>query len=207
MSTARTYNDRANALAASIGDDRSRANVYHQSSWIAYVQGDARRALTHAEAAQAIASEQQLWALLARIASVRYNIHVNYDGDAEKAIAALEDMREAARRAGDRYLETQALGGLLDVAADRGRRDEAATIEQQLGRIGIDEMLPSTAVPPARALVRAWDGDFAGAYELVCHTAAEQPTVLRRSLRASEIALYAAAVVARRVRRPRIAGG
>lgn len=180
--------------AATASDDhRMQAAIYHQASYIAYLEGDAHRGLRLATNATRLALAHGLYPLAARSYSIQYAIAIGLDDAFDRALEALEGMLTAAKRSGDRFLQVEALAGTLHIYAERG---DAAEVERTLQRIdqldvGVD--VQSTAVLPAKALYAAWHGDFHVAYDLLARSALDQPTVLRQAVRWGEIAIYAGA--------------
>lgn len=183
------------ALASASAQDNPRlqALVYHQAGFFAYACGDAQRASRLAAAATRLAVETHNARLAARSSSVRFSIARGLEDDPQGAYEHLVAMREFAQTAGERYLQCEALAGMLDIEAERGDAERLRETEAQLeaGHEGLD--VQTTAVLPVTALTAAWNGDFQLAHDRLARSDADQPTLLRSALRSAEIALYAAA--------------
>ncbi len=179
--------------AAATDDHRMQAAIYHQASYIAYLEGDAQRSSRFATVATRLALEHGLYALAARSYSIQYAIATGLDERFDRALEALDGMFAAAERSGDSFLQVEALAGTLDIYAERG---DAADVERtvlRIDRLDVGVEVQSTSVLPAKALSASWQGNFRAAYDLVSHSALDQPTALRQAVRWGEIALYAAA--------------
>ena len=180
--------------AAAASDDHCvRARIFHQASYIAYLDGDAQRAQRYAVVAGRLATEQQLFPLAARSYGIRYAIATGLEDEPERALEALEAMFACAKRSSDHYLQLEALAGSLDLYAERGDDAQVDLVLARIEALDVGVELQSTSVLPARALRAAWQGDFLAAYDLVARSAPEQPSALRRAVRWAEIAVYAAA--------------
>ena len=110
----------------------------------------------------------------------------------DRALTALQAMFECAKRSGDRFLQIEALAGMLDIFGERGDEDGVARTLRRVEALDVGIDLQTTSLLPAKALFAGWHGDFSTAYELLAHSAAEQATALRQAVRWAEIALYAA---------------
>lgn len=185
--------ERALALVATEDDRRLRALIYHQASWVAYVNGAADRSASLCASAAKLATELGLYSLVARSYSIRYCVAIELEDDPARALEFLAAMADAARRAGDRFLQVEALAGALDIHAERGDEPQVADLLERIAGNSPGTHVSSTAVPPARALRYAWEGAFARAYDLLSGTVDDQFDPLRRALRSAEIGLYAAA--------------
>jgi LuxR family maltose regulon positive regulatory protein len=187
------------AAAEASDDERLRATTYHQASYIAYIEGDAERSSRYAAVAARLATEAGLYPLAARSHSIQYAVAMELHDAYDRALAELTSMFDCAKRSDDRFLQIEALSGMLDIYGERG--DEAGVVTM-LARIealdvGIDSQ--TTSLLPIKALFAAWQGDFRTAYELLAHSAAEQATALRQAVRWGEVALYAAVAGTREV--------
>jgi ATP/maltotriose-dependent transcriptional regulator MalT len=185
----------AKAIALVSGEEnlRLQASIFHQASYIAYIAGDAAHGSRMAGKASRLAVEQRDYGLAARSFSVQAAIVSAHVDDSDREFEHRSQMLEYAKKAGDHFLEREALAALLDIEAERG--DEAAmnAIEAQLEACDSSLDLQTTSLPPARALAASWRGDFRLAYDLVSESGAEQVNALRRGLRFAEVALYGAA--------------
>ncbi len=179
--------------AATTDDRRMQAAIYHQASYIAYLEGDAQRSARLATAATRLALERGLYPLAARSYSIQYAIATGLDDALDRALEALAGMFTAAKRSGDRFLQIEALAGSLDIYAERGDADDVERTLLHIDQLDVGVEIQSTSVLPAKALVAAWQGDFRAAYELIARSALDQPTALRQAVRWGEIAIYAAA--------------
>ncbi|MEA2688519.1 MAG: LuxR family transcriptional regulator, maltose regulon positive regulatory protein [Candidatus Eremiobacteraeota bacterium] len=178
---------------ASSDDYRLRAAIYHQASYIAYLEGDAHKSMRYAKVATRLANEHKLYPLAARSYSVQYAVAMGIEDARERAVEALDGMFTAAKHAADRFLQVEALAGALDIHAERGNETEVAATLLRIETLDVGLEIQSTSVLPAKALTAAWHGDFRTAYDLVVRSAPDQPTPLRQAVRWSEIAVYAAA--------------
>jgi ATP/maltotriose-dependent transcriptional regulator MalT len=178
---------------ASSDDHRLRAAIYHQASYIAYLDGDAHKSMRYATVATRLAHEHDLFPLAARSYSVQYAVAMGIEDVRERALEALEGMFNAAKQAADRFLQVEALAGVLDIHAERGDEAEVQATLLRIQALDVGVEIQSTSVLPAKALMAAWNGDFRAAYDLVVRSASEQPTALRQAVRWGEIAVYAAA--------------
>jgi ATP/maltotriose-dependent transcriptional regulator MalT len=184
---------KAIALVSAEENLRLQASIFHQASYIAYVAGDAAHGSRMAGRASRLAVEQRDYGLAARSFSVQAAIVSAHGDDSDREFEHRTQMLDYAKKAGDHFLEREALAALLDIEAERG--DEAAmnAIEAQLEACDSSLDLQTTSLPPARALAASWRGDFRLAYDLVAESGAEQVNALRRGLRFAEVALYGAA--------------
>ncbi|MBV9440597.1 MAG: hypothetical protein JOZ24_11445 [Candidatus Eremiobacteraeota bacterium] len=178
---------------ASSDDHRLRASIYHQASYIAYLEGDAQKSTRYATAATRLALEHGLYPLAARSYSVQYAVAMGIEDARERAVTTLAGMFDAAKRAEDRFLQVEALSGALDIHAESGDEAQVNTTLARIELLDVGLEIQSTAVLAAKALSAAWQGDFRTAYDLVARSAQDQPTVARQAVRWAEIAVYAAA--------------
>ena len=178
--------------AESSDDRRLRATTYHQASYIAYIDGDAERSARYAAAAARLATEAGLFPLAARSHSIQYAIAMELHDAYDRALAALGAMFEAANRSDDRFLQIEALAGMAHIHGERGDEDGVESTLQRVQALDVGLDTQTTSLLPVKALFAAWQGDFQTAYELVAHSAPDQPTALRKAVRWCEIALYGA---------------
>jgi LuxR family maltose regulon positive regulatory protein len=170
-----------------------RASIYHQAAYVTYVEGDVSASTKLAQTATRLATQHGLFSLAARSYSVRYAIAADAEDAPDKALACLEGMLECAERAGDRFLQIQALAATADIAAERGDENEVGRIEDEITRRDEGLAVQTTSLLPSLALRAAWYRDFLSAHDLLADSALEQPALLRQARRWSEVALYAGA--------------
>jgi ATP/maltotriose-dependent transcriptional regulator MalT len=190
---ARRWISRALAIVERSENVELRASTYHKAAYVMFVEGDIAASSKFAQAATRLATEHRLFSLAARTYSVRYGIAMAAEDSPEKALEHLGGMLECAERAGDRFLQIQALAATADIQAERGDEAELCRVEGEVARRDGGLAVQSTSLLPSLALRAAWRGDFQAAHDLLSESALEQPSLLRQALRGSEIALYAAA--------------
>ncbi len=187
------------AAAEASDDRRLRATTYHQASYIAYIEGDPERSSRYATVAARLATEAGLYPLAARSHSIQYAIAMELHGAFDRALTELRSMFDCAKRSDDRYLQIEALSGMLDIYGERGDADGVATMLDRIDALDVGLDSQTTSLLPVKALSAAWQGDFRTAYELLAHSAPEQATPLRQAVRWGEVALYAAVAGTREV--------
>jgi len=170
-----------------------RASIYHQAAYVTYIDGDVAASSKLAQTATRLANEHRLFSLAARSHSVRYGIAMGAEDAPDKALESLAGMLESAERAGDRFLQVQALAASADIQAERGDELELTRIEGEIARRDEGLAVQTTSLLPSLALRAAWRGDFQAAHDLLAESALEQPALLRQAVRWSEVALYSAA--------------
>jgi ATP/maltotriose-dependent transcriptional regulator MalT len=190
---ARSWIRRALATVERSENVELRASIYHQAAYVTYIEGDVPASTKLAQTATRLATEHRLFSLAARTYSLRYGIAMGADDAPDKALEHLSAMLECAQRAGDRFLEIQALSATADIVAERGDEPELRRIEGVIAQRDEGLAVQTTSLVPAVALRAAWRGDFQAAHDLVAESALDQPSLLRQARRWSEVALYAGA--------------
>jgi ATP/maltotriose-dependent transcriptional regulator MalT len=190
---ARRWIRRALAIVERSENVELRASIYHQAAYVTYVEGDVAASTKLAQTATRLAREHRLFSLAARSYSVRYGIAIGAEDAPDAALEHLNGMLECAERAGDRFLQIQALAAIGDIQAERGDEVELARIEGEVARRDEGLAVQTTSLLPSLALRAAWRGDFQAAHDLLAESALAQPTLQRQAMRWSEVALYAGA--------------
>jgi class 3 adenylate cyclase/tetratricopeptide (TPR) repeat protein len=164
--------------APAVGDARLRARRLLGLANARRIADDLEGAFAHLDEAEPIVREAGLMALLARVESLRGNLHFPR-GETAACIAAHGRALEAARAAGSVEDEVRALGGLADAAYAEGsmisaRRhlERCLDLCAQHGLVRVE-----AANRPMLAIVLLCDLDFAGARE-----AAEGAVALARRI-------------------------
>ncbi|HET7813165.1 MAG TPA: LuxR C-terminal-related transcriptional regulator [Candidatus Baltobacteraceae bacterium] len=184
------------AVASSEGalDETQQARLYQQAAFVYHDIPDHERTRTYAEAAVDLALAHGLHDVAARAYSALFTIVFNEEDDPISSLAILDKIEENALKGASQQAHIFALIAAYEIEADRG--DDAA-LERLDGALHDNEgRLPFArfeALLPASALRAAGDGDFGRAFRLLNGTLDPLSAADRRALRASEIALYAAA--------------
>jgi hypothetical protein len=190
---ARDAAHRALALAQQL-DLCSRAHVYTRASYVELYGGDRDRARHYATVGAQLAEEANLYVVAFGAYSVLYNVAYDDAGPAE-SLVFLDRLGDCAIRSGNLDFHLYALAAAYELHVERGDLGAIERLERDLREFDV-QYAASAALEgllPSRALVTAWSGEFASAYEVLVASGNQQADPEREALRWSEIALYAAA--------------
>ena len=184
---------RALALADGL-DVAARAYLFTRASYVELYAGDPARASEYARAGAALAEDANLYVAATGAYSVLYNIAYEGAGPAE-SLAYLERLSDCAIRSGNVNFHLYAIVATYDQHVERGDLAGIERLERDLREFDVHYGASPTleGLLPSRALVAAWKGAFASAYEILVPSGRQQPYADREALRWAEIALYAAA--------------
>jgi hypothetical protein len=176
-------------------DVNLRAHVFTRASYIELYAGDRAKAREYATIGASLAENACLYVVAVGSYSVLYNIANDEIGPSE-ALVYLERLGECAIRAGNVDFHLYALVAAYELHVERGDVVAIERLERDLREFDLHYGTASAlqGLLPSRALLAAWTGDFASAYDLLAASASQQHRYPdREALRWAEIALYAAA--------------
>ncbi len=173
----------------------TRSYVYTRAAYVELYCGEIERAREHAALGASIAEDARLDVVAFGAYSVLYNLLYDADGPSA-SLRCLERLADCAIRSGNVDFHLYAMVAAYELQVERG--DVVAVERLDHGLRAFD--LHYGAAPslegllPSRALVTAWAGRFAAAYDLLAPSGEQQLRFPDRvALRWAEIALYAAA--------------
>jgi hypothetical protein len=190
---AREASHRALALAQQL-DLSSRAHVYTRASYVELYGGERDRARHYATIGAQLAEEANLYVVAFGAYSVLYNVAYDDAGPAE-SLVYLDRLGDCAIRSGNLDFHLYAIAAAYELHVERGDLGAIERLERDLREFDV-QYAASAALEgllPSRALVTAWSGEFASAYDVLVASGNQQADPEREALRWSEIALYAAA--------------
>jgi ATP/maltotriose-dependent transcriptional regulator MalT len=192
---ARTAADAALERAAHSTSKRLAAKAHHQAAFVALCSGDAERAKQLAAASLEDAAQFGYYDIAAGALTVLYNVASDVDDEPSEALTHLGALAVCAARSGSLVSQVVALLGSYEIAVERGDLAAADRYEKRARALDVKQFEQAVveALIPAQALRCAWNGDFAGAYDVSAHSADLQWSADRQALRWAEISLYAAA--------------
>ncbi len=176
-------------------DVAARAHVFARASYVEFYGGDRAKARDYAMMGASLAEEANLYVIAIGSYSVLYNIAYEDAGPLE-ALVYLERLGECSIRAGNVDFHLYALTGAYEAHVERGDVAALERLDHSLREFDVHYGAASAlqGLLPCRALVIAWSGAFASAYELLAASGFQQQADPdREALRWAEIALYAAA--------------
>ncbi len=186
---------RAALAHASALDVTARAHLLARASYIEFYAGERAAAREHAVMGARLADEASLYVVAFGAYSVLYNIAYEESGPS-KALEYIDRLAECAIRSGNVDFHLYALVAAYELEVERGNIAAIERLERDLGEFELQYGTASAvqALLPSRALIKAWSGAFASAYELLATTGSQQGADPdREALRWAEIAVYAAA--------------
>jgi len=186
---------RAALAHASALDVAARAHLLARASYIEFYAGERAAAREHAVMGARLADEASLYVVAFGAYSVLYNIAYE-DGGPSRALEYVDRLAECAIRSGNVDFHLYALVAAYELEVERGNVAAIERLERDLGEFEVQYGAASAvqALLPSRALMKAWSGAFASAYELLASTGSQQDADPDRdALRWAEIAVYAAA--------------
>jgi ATP/maltotriose-dependent transcriptional regulator MalT len=189
---------RALSAALAYADDLdvpARAHLFARASYVEFYGGDRAKARDYAMTGASLAEEANLYVIAIGSYSVLYNIAYEDAGPSE-ALVYLERLGECSIRAGNVDFHLYALTGAYEAHVERGDVAALERLDHSLREFDVHYGAASAlqGLLPCRALVTAWSGAFASAYELLAASGFQQQADPdREALRWAEIALYAAA--------------
>ncbi|HEX3465257.1 MAG TPA: hypothetical protein VHS78_14510 [Candidatus Elarobacter sp.] len=176
-------------------DVPARAHLLTRASYVELYAGDRTRARECALAGAALAEQAQLYTVGAGSYSVLYNLAYEDAGPSE-SLVYLERLAECAVRTGNVDFHLYAIVAAYELHVERGDVAAIERLEHDLREFDLHYGAASAlqGLLPSRALVAAWSGAFASAYDLLAPSGPQQQNYAdREALRWAEIALYAAA--------------
>jgi hypothetical protein len=197
---ARRIDDCRAALDAALAEaDRldvgARAHLFARAAYVDLYAGDRASAREYALAGAALAEDAHLYTVGIGAYSVLYNLAYEDAGPTE-SLVYLERLAECAIRTGNVDFHLYAVAAAYEAHVELGDVDAIERIEHDLRAFDLHYGAASAlqGVLPSRALVAAWSGAFASAYDLLAPSGVQQQNDPdREALRWAEIALYAAA--------------
>jgi hypothetical protein len=197
---ARRIDDCRAALDAALAEaDRldvaARAHLFARAAYVDLYAGDRARAREYALAGAALAEDAHLYTVGIGAYSVLYNLAYEDAGPTE-SLVYLERLAECAIRTGNVDFHLYAVAAAYEAHVELGDVGAIERIEHDLRAFDLHYGAASAlqGVLPSRALVAAWSGAFASAYDLLAPSGVQQQSYPdREALRWAEIALYAAA--------------
>lgn len=190
---ARAAIERALARAGSL-DAAERASLLTRASYVELYAGDRERARAYATEGGALAEQTNLYVVAFGAYSVLYNIAYEDAGPSE-SLACLDRLAECAVRSGNVDFQLYALAATYELQVERADIAAIEGLERDLREFDVHYGASAAleGLIPSRALVEAWSGAFASAYEILAPSGPLQSPAAREALRWAEIALYAAA--------------
>ncbi|HTD32664.1 MAG TPA: hypothetical protein VK665_03305, partial [Candidatus Elarobacter sp.] len=197
---ARRIDDCRAALDAALAEaDRldvaARAHLFARAAYVDLYAGDRASAREYALAGAALAEDAHLYTVGIGAYSVLYNLAYEDAGPTE-SLVYLERLAECAIRTGNVDFHLYAVVAAYEAHVELGDVEAIERIEHDLRAFDLHYGAASAlqGVLPSRALVAAWSGAFASAYDLLAPSGVQQQNDPdREALRWAEIALYAAA--------------
>ncbi|MBV8150928.1 MAG: hypothetical protein JOY59_05175, partial [Candidatus Eremiobacteraeota bacterium] len=182
-----------------LDDEMLRARVYHQAAYVELRGCRYAQATALANKAIALAERVGAYETVAGAVSVLHNVAINVDEDLEHAIEHLRRIAECGAKCGSVEKQLYALANAYEIQVERGDEIAATRLEEELRAFDVAYGTRATdeAVLPAQVLQLTWRGEFGRAYAILKSSGDQQGDAGRRSLRWSEISLYAAAAGAR----------
>ncbi|MFN2528774.1 MAG: LuxR C-terminal-related transcriptional regulator [Candidatus Baltobacteraceae bacterium] len=180
-------------MSAPLAGDEIRAVLLHQSAYLLVLSGEMEAGHERAMQALGIAKELDLHALSAKAQSLLYYINAMADNIAQ-ALWWAKQMQRSSTEAGDMTLMFSALIAAYELEVERGNLENLPALSEQLRNFDADRYSRGrVALLPAFALQAAWQRRFEESHLILKETHTQQPTALRRALRAAEASVYAAA--------------
>ncbi len=184
------------ALAeADLLDVAARAHLFARAAYVDLYAGDRASAREYALAGAVLAEDAHLYTVGIGAYSVLYNLAYEDAGPTE-SLVYLERLAECAIRTGNVDFHLYAVVAAYEAHVELGDVEAIERIEHDLRAFDLHYGAASAlqGVLPSRALVAAWSGAFASAYDLLAPSGVQQQNDPdREALRWAEIALYAAA--------------
>jgi hypothetical protein len=170
------------------------AHVYTRASYIELYAGDRDRAREYATIGAARAEEAHLYVMAFGAYSVLYNVAYDDAGPSE-SLVYLERLGDCAIRSGNLDFHLYAIVAAYELQVERGDLAAIERLEHDLREFDLHYGASAAlqGLLPSRAVVAAWKGAFASAYQILASTGRQQDDPDRAALRWAEIALYAAA--------------
>ncbi len=184
---------RALARAGAL-DAPARASLLTRASYVELYAGDRERAREYATEGGALAEQANLYVVAFGAYSVLYNIAYEDAGPSD-SLACLDRLGECAVRSGNVDFQLYALAAAYELQVERGDVVAIERLEHELRMFDVHYAASAAleGLLPSRALVEAWGGAFASAYEILAPSGPQQSPAAREALRWAEIALYASA--------------
>ena len=181
-------------------DVAASAHLYTRASYIELYAGDRERAREYAQTGAARAEEAHLYVMAFGAYSVLYNVAYEDTGPSE-SLVFLDRLGDCAIRSGNLDFHLYAVVAAYELQVERGDVAAIERLEHDLREFDLHYGASAAlqGLLPSRAVVAAWKGAFASAYEILAPTAEQQDDADRAALRWAEIALYAAAAGMRAV--------
>ncbi len=175
-------------------DAKARASLLTRASYVELYGGDRERAREYATEGGALAEQANLYVVAFGAYSVLYNIAYEDAGPSE-SLACLDRLGECAVRSGNLDFQLYALAAAYELQVERGDLAAIERLERDLREFDVHYGASAAleGLIPSRALIEAWRGAFASAYEILVPSGPHQSPAGREALRWAEIALYAAA--------------
>jgi hypothetical protein len=175
-------------------DLAERAHLFTRASYVELYAGDRERAREYATIGAALAGEAHLYTVAVGSLSVLYNVAYEDSGPSE-SLVYLRQLGDSAIRSGNVDFLLYTIVGAYELRVEQGDVVAVERLERDLHEFDLHYGASAAleGLLPSRALVAAWKGDFAGAYEILAPSGSQQTWAEREALRWAEIALYAGA--------------
>ena len=194
IEAARRHSQRGLDLILQEPDRAAEARVRHQASYVALVAEDYAHAKELAAESALLAHGCGLAEVEAGALSVLYNVLADVEEDAAAAAEVLHRIALCGGKAGSVELQFYGLVGAYELEAERG--DDAALLPLEASirdfEVHYGEPIAMQGLLPSQVLQLAWDGEFARAWRILKPGACDESDPVRRALRWSELAVYAA---------------
>ncbi|HEY0614464.1 MAG TPA: AAA family ATPase [Candidatus Elarobacter sp.] len=175
-------------------DVAARAHLFTRASYVELYAGERERAREYATIGAALAEEAHLYTMAVGSYSVLYNVAYEDAGPSE-SLVYLRRLGDSAIRSGNVDFLLYTIVAAYELRVEQGDVAAVERLERDLREFDLHYGASAAleGLLPSRALVAAWKGDFATAYEILAPSGPQQSSTEREALRWAEIALYAAA--------------
>jgi ATP/maltotriose-dependent transcriptional regulator MalT len=175
-------------------DIAARAHLFTRASYVELYAGDREPAREYATTGADLADAAHLYVVATGAYSVLYNVAYDDAGPAE-SLVYLQRLGDAAVRSGNIDFLLYAIVAAYELQVELGDIAAVERLERDLREFDVHYGASAAleGLLPSRAVVAAWKGDFAAAYQILAPSGPQQSYADREALRWAEIALYAAA--------------
>ncbi len=172
-----------------------RARVLARAAFVMVNSGNPKTAHEYATDAAPIAIAEGLYDVATSAYTVLYTIAYEIDDDPAACHDYLAHVRDCGIKAGTVRVDLYTLVATYELYSEAGARERLAELDCAIRAVDVNYATLAflESFLPARALAAGWAGKFTSAQSLLAPTADRQATPLRKALRWSEVALYAAA--------------
>lgn len=181
-------------LGSSRLEERARARLFHQASYVYLRIGAFEEGRSYAASAAELAMSCNLYEVAARAYINLYSSIYDQDDDPVACLDALQKAEECARKGASTQARLIALVASYEIEVERGSDPQVEHFDRLLRESRA--LFPQgyqRSLLPAEAMRAGWAGKFREAYELLAEAAEGEEAPARLALRSAEIAVYALA--------------